>query len=352
MMNIRQDIMTPNERLEAFGKNLPIDRVVCVPMVASSSAHLIGRTIKEFQLDPEVLAYSLIEAYRRYKYDSVGICTNCSIMAEAMGAILQYPEDDVASCRDPILKNKEDISKIKIATPQDGNLWVFYKAAEICVKEIGNEITPSISVAGPFTTAATLRGVEDFAKDMYKDPEYCHKLLRMATESIKNHIRAIIKTDAGVGAIGDPIASGSLISAKTFEKFAFPYIKELVDFSHELGSSIGLHICGKSKKILQLMVDTGADLISIDDVDLAFAGEIVAGKAVLVGNISTTDEMLFGPVERIKESCIKALDLMKNYNGKYILATSCDIPLFAPWEHVEAMMDVARSYGAYCYKKR
>lgn len=61
--------------------------------------------------------------------------------------------------------------------------------------------------------------------------------------------------------------------------------------------------------------------------------------------------MLFGPVSRIKESCIKALDVMKNYNGKYILATSCDIPLFAPWEHVGAMMDVARSYGAYDYKR-
>lgn len=350
-MKIRQDIMTPKERLEAFGKKLPIDRVVCVPMVASSAAHLIGKTIKEFQLDPEVLAYSLIEAYKRYKYDSVGICTNCSIMAEAMGAKLEYPKDDVASCSEPILKNKEDISKIKIATPEDGNLWVFYKAAKICLKEIGHEITPGISVSGPFTTAATLRGVETFARDIYTDPEFCHKLLRMATESIKNHISAIIKTGAGVGAIGDPIASGSLISAKTFEKFAFPYIKELVDFAHDLGSSIGLHICGKSEKILKLMVDTGADLISIDDVDLEFAGKIVAGKATLIGNISTTDEMLFGPVERIKESCIKALDIMKDYNGKYILATSCDIPLVAPWEHVEAMMDVARSYGAYDYKR-
>lgn len=351
MMEIRQDIMTPKERLEAFGNNLPIDRVVCIPMVASSSAHLIGKTIKEFQLNPEVLAHSLIEAYKRYKYDSVGICTNSSIMAEAMGAKLQYPEDDVASCSDPILKNKEDIEKIKIATPKDGNLWVLYKAAEICLKEIGNEITPTISVSGPFTTAAILRGVENFAKDIYKDPEFCHKLLRMSTESLKNHIRAIIKTGAGVGTIADPIASGSLISAKAFESFAFPYIKELVDFAHDIGVSIGLHICGKSEKILKLMVDTGADLISIDDVDLKLASEIVAGKATLVGNISTTDEMLLGPVERIKESCIKALNTMKNYNGKYVLATSCDIPLNAPWEHVEAMMDVARSYGAYDYKR-
>ncbi len=348
-MEIRKDIMTPKERLEAFGKGLPTDRVVCIPMVASSAAHLIGRTIKEFQLEPEVMAYSLIEAYNRYKYDSVGICSHCSVLAEAMGARLEYPEDDVASCDEPVLKDKEDIRKIKIATPEDGKLWVFYRAAEICLKEIGNEITPGISISGPFTTASTLRGVEAFARDMYNDPGYCHELLRMATESAKNHIKAIAETGASVGAICDPVASGSLISPKSFEKFAFPYIKELVDFMHGLGSSAGLHICCKSKKILGAMVETGADLISIDDVELEFVRDTVAGRAVVVGNISTTDEMLFGPVERIKESCIRALDIMKGYEG-FVLATSCDLSPKTPWEYVDAMMDTARSYGAYDYR--
>lgn len=344
---IREDIMKPNERLEAFGKGLPIDRVVCIPMVASSAAHLIGRTIKEFQLDPEVLAYSLIEAYNRYKYDSVGVCSSCSVLAEAMGAKLEYPEDDVASCDEPILKDKADIKKIKIATPTDGNLWVLYRAAEICLTEIGNEIIPSISISGPFTTAATLRGVEAILKDTYTDPEFCHKLLRMATDSAKNHIKAIIKTGASIGAICDPVASGSLISPKTFEEFAFPYIKELVEFIHSLGSSAGLHICGKSSKILKLMVDTGTDLISIDDVDLEFVKKTINSNVVIVGNIDTTDEMLFGPVERIKESCIMAMDIMKDYEGGFVLATSCDLSPKTPWEHVNAMMEVARSYGTY-----
>lgn len=341
---IREDVMTSNERMEAFGKGLETDRIPCVPMVASSAAYLIGSTIKEFQLNPEIMAHSLIEGYRRYKYDSLGICSNCSVLAEAMGAKLYYPEDDVASCNEPILKSKEDIGKIKIATPEDGNLWVFYKAAEICLKEVGEEITPTISVSGPITTAATLRGVEAFSRDLYTDPAFCHELLKMAVESAKNHITKIIETGAGVGTIADPIASGSLISAKTFEKFAFPYIKELVDFAHSRGTSIGLHICGKGNKILKLMVETGANLISIDDVDMEYAKEVVGNKATLVGNISTTDEMLFGPEERIRESCMKLLKLMEDYSGKFVLATSCDLSPKTPWNHIQVMMDVARSY--------
>lgn len=350
-MEIREDILTPKQRSEAFGKKEPIDRIVCSPMVASNAAHLIGRTIKEYQLNPEVMASSQIAAYKRFKYDSVGLSTHCSVMAEAMGAVLTYPEDDVASCDEPIIKSKEDLCKIKVADKHDGNLWVFYKAWEIVNKEIGDEISASISLSGPLTTAATLRGVEAFARDMYLDPELCHTLLRMSTDSIKNHIKAIMACGAEIGGIADPIASGSLISPKMFKKFAFPYIKELIDFIHGFDRSAGLHICGKTSKILEQMVETGADVISIDDIDLAYVREVVAGRAVILGNISPTKEMLYGPVEKIYEVCKKAIDTMRGYEGGYILSTGCDTTPMAPFEHVQAMMDVARSYGLYEYIK-
>lgn len=351
-MNIREDILTPKQRSKAFSEGKPMDRILCVPMVAISAAYLVGKTIKEFQLNPEVMAASHIAAYKKFKYDSVGLSTNCSVLAEAMGAKLEYPEDDAASCDEPIVKCREDLSKIKIVDPEkDGNLWVFYKAAEIVNREIGDEVSVSVSVSGPFTTAATLRGVEAFARDLYADPELCHSLLRMATESIKNHIRAIVAHGAEIGGIADPIASGSLISPKMFEKFAFPYIKELVDFIHGLNRSAGLHICGKASKILELMVQTGADIISIDKVDLEFARDTVAGRAVILGNIDTTEEMLYGPVEKIYESCKRAVDIMQDCRGKFILSTGCDLSPKTPFEYAQAMMDFARSYGLYEYNE-
>lgn len=351
-MNIRKDILTPRERAQALSEGKTPDRILCLPMVAISAAYLIGKTIKEYQLDPEVMAQSQIAAYKRFKYDSVGLSTNCSVLAEAMGAKLNYPHDDAASCDDPIVCCWEDLNKLKNIDPEtDGNLWVFYKAFEIVNKEIGHEVPISISVSGPVTTAATLRGTEAFARDMYADPKMCHELLRRSTDNIKRHIEAIVAHGAAIGAIADPIASGSLISAKMFKEFALPYIKELVDFIHGFKSSAALHICGKTEKILDLMVETGANTISIDKVDLKIAKEIINGRATLVGNVDTTDEMLFGPTSKIQEVCKNYIDLMKDYNGLYILATGCDVSPKTPFEFVDAMMDVARSYGLYEYEK-
>jgi uroporphyrinogen decarboxylase len=264
-MDIREDILTPRERAKAFSEGKPMDRIVCLPMVAISVAYLIGKTIKEFQLDPEVMAQSHIAAYKRFKYDSVGLSTNCSVLAEAMGARLDYPADDAANCIEPLVKSREDLNKVKDIDPEkDGKLWVFYKAFKIVNEEIGHEVPISISVSGPVTTAATLRGTEAFARDMYADPELCHELLRKSTDNIKRHIKTIVAHGADIGAIADPIASASVISPKMFKQFAFPYIKELVDYIHSFNRGAALHICGKSEKILELMVETGADTISVD----------------------------------------------------------------------------------------
>ena len=343
-MQIREDILTSKERVLNFLTGKPIDRALCMPIVTTNSAHLIGKTIKEFQLDGEVMAKSYIAAFERYKYDLTYVFTNCSFVAEAMGAELVYLEDEPANSEEPIIKSREDLSKIKVAEKSDGQFPVFYEALDILNKEIGDQVFLSVCFSGPVSTAATLRGVEAFARDSYADPELCHTLLRMATDSCKTFIREVVARGA-MPIILEPIASGSLFSPKMFQKFAFPYIKELVDLAHELNALIPLHICGKTHKIVDQMTDTGADVISLDICDLSIAKEKVAGRAVILGNVSPANELLFGPVESIHQVCKESLDLMKDYKPGYILATGCETPTKIPFEHIQAMMDVVRSYG-------
>lgn len=345
---MRADILTPKQRLGAFLTGQPLDRILCMPIVTTNTAHLIGRTVKEFQLDGEVMARSHIAAFNRYKYDLVYLFTNCSYVAEAMGAPLQYLEDEPANCDVPFVKSVEDLGKIHVAEAQDGQFPVYYEALDILNKEIADEVFLSVCFSGPVSTAATLRGTEDFARETYANPELCHKLLRLSTDSCKNFIREVVAKGA-IPIILEPIASGSLFSPKMFKQFAFPYIKELVDFAHELGSAIPLHICGKTHKIVDLMTDTGADIISIDRCDLNIAKEKVAGRAVILGNINPAEELLFGPEERIHEVCKEAIETMKDYKPGFVLATGCETSNKVPFEYIQAMVDAARIYGVYEY---
>lgn len=349
-MELREDIMTPKQRLGAFLTGKPLDRLLCMPIVTANTAHLIGKTVKEFQEDGEVMARSHIAAFNKFNYDLIYLFTNCSYVAEAMGAPLKYTEDEPANCDEPIIKSEADLPKIHTAGAQDGKFPVYYDALDILNKEVADKVFLSVCFSGPVSTAATLRGTEDFARDTYANPELCHKLLRMSTDSCKNFIREIVAHGA-IPIILEPIASGSIFSPRMFKQFALPYITELVELAHELGSAIPLHICGKTNKIVGLMTDSKADIISIDKCDLDIAKEKVGGRAVILGNVNPADELLFGPVERIDKVCKETIEIMKDYKPGFVLATGCETSNKVPFEHIQAMMDAARTYGLYDYEQ-
>lgn len=348
-MEIKKDILTSKERVMAFLQGKPIDRIPCMPIVTSNASHLIGRTINEFQVDPKVMAGSYIAAYERYKYDLSYLFTNTSYVAEAMGQELVYYEDEPACTHNPVIQSREDLNKIKVADKNDGKFPIFFEALDILNEKVGDEVISAVCFSGPLSTAATLRGTQDFIKEMYNNPELCMDLLKMTTESCKNFMKECIEHNA-LPIILEPISSGSILSPKLYKKFSSPFTKELVDLAHEMNSLIALHICGKTHKIIDLMADTKADILSIDICDLSVAREKVAGKAAILGNITPADELLFGTREDIMGACKRVLEEMEGYVGGFVLSSGCEIPKKVPFENIDAMMDAARSYGAYDFK--
>ena len=94
------------------------------------------------------------------------------------------------------------------------------------------------------------------------------------------------------------------------------------------------------------MVETGAAAISIDEpTDLAKAVEVARGKAVVIGNVSTSLFYLGSKddMERAVKDCI---DIAAPNSG-FILASGCEVPGIAPPEKIQWFMEAAREFGRY-----
>lgn len=64
----------------------------------------------------------------------------------------------------------------------------------------------------------------------------------------------------------------------------FPHTRQIVDALHQAGASVGGHICGNTNNIIEAMVDTGVDLLSLDNlVDLEKGKQKVAPVSVWWG---------------------------------------------------------------------
>jgi uroporphyrinogen decarboxylase len=339
--------MTPKERMTAFAAGGEIDRIPCIPLIGEHACRLIGVTVSRYNHSAELMAEAQIAAFRKYRPDSVGIGPGLFGITEAMGTRLKFPEDGMPYVSEPVLKDYADFDRLSpVDSHRDGRLPLYLKALKLINEQIGDQVVVGSSVGGPFTAAASLRGTENFLRDLRKNPEMAHRLLQLVTVSALRYIDAV--SDLGLKpSISEPTASGTLISARQFREFAKPYLKMYVDrIIERCGSGPMLHICGNTSRIWSDMADTGATILSLDnEIDLAEAKEAVGDRVCLAGNVRPVETLMKGTRDQVlteaKECLRKAHDNPKGY----ILSSGCALPLDTPPENVMALMEAARIYG-------
>lgn len=346
---MQYDEMTPKERASAINSGKPVDRIQCCPLMGEVGAKFINVKISKLCFDYKLMVDTEINSYKTFGFDGAGIGPNLFGIAEAMGTTLAYPDNDMPYIDIPFLKNYDDIKKLIPVNPhKDGRLPLFLEASKIINEKIGTEVGISSSLGGPFTTAASLRGTDVFLRDIIKNPDWVHKLLEISTESIFNYIDAV--SDIGIKpSFGEPVASLTVISPKQFRTFVKPYLKKCVDkIIERWGSGPSIHICGNTKGIWEDIADTGAQVISVDNVvDMEEVKNSVGNRSIIMGNVKPIDTVCFGGKEEIfneVKECIK-----KSYNSPkgFILSTGCKIPMQTSKENVELFMQAARTYGKY-----
>jgi len=310
------------------------ERPVVFPMVvANHAARLEGFSISEAVTQPDVLARVLYSAYRFYGYDLVMVFTDTMVEAEAMGAQVLIPEDE-----DPFMLEPPRVSKLEPANPAaDGRMPVILEATRRLKALLDDEAPILTSLKGPFSLAAFLRGIDGFLEDLLTDPRRAREFLQLATENQVAYAEAIARA-GGIPFVGDPVASGSLVSPEMFREFAQPYLARLVRSIREQGSPAGLHICGETKNILRDMASTGAAILSVDEMDLGLARSEVGDSEVLMGNVST-GLLLAGKPGQVTAA---AKECLARGGQRLILSSSCDVPVDAPKENVQALVAAAR----------
>lgn len=349
--NAFKNEMTPKERVTALWEGRPYDRVPCNPMLGAHAARVTGVKISEYHLSAKKMAEAQIAAYKTYGHDEIGVMAILGIVHSVGGKVV-YLDEGSPYITGQLIKDAADLERLTPpVTITDEHLKVYFSATEILLEKLGKEVPVTISIRAPFSTAATLRGVDAFLRDLYYQPEFAHQILRFALASMIPVIKAATQLGAII-AISDPIASGSLVSPKHYKEYAFPYAQELIAaIKQSGGKSPTLHICGNTKKIWSLMADTGAGALSIEDkIDLAEAKRIVGERVIIAGNIRPTEAMYQGKPEDVVADVKKGLSQAYDNPKGYIVQMGCALPIDTPPANIHALMGAVRKYGQYPFE--
>jgi uroporphyrinogen decarboxylase len=336
--------MTGIERVKAAFKGKRPDRVACYPIVSGLAAKVVGRTLKDYYLDSRVLASSQLALYQEIRQDVVVLMWDLFFEVEAMGARVEFPEDDMPRLRSYLLG--EDKGRLVALAPPDpaksGRLPGYFEACRRVAGEVKESAVGAV-LSGPWTLAVNLRGAENLIYDTSEDPQFVHELMRLTTETAK-------QTGATAGAAGAGLsfseapASLSLISPKIFREFVLPYDRELVSYLRERRIGVTLHVCGFIDPVIDDVLATGCAAVSMDKPSsLTKMLAAAKGRAVTIGNVSTA-VFVEGTREGVEEEIKRCLETARGCEG-FILSTGCEISVRGDLDKVRWFCERAASLG-------
>lgn len=162
---------------------------------------------------------------------------------------------------------------------------------------------------GPWQSFCNLVGTQEAIMFAYDEPEWVHYVEdTLTTKQVK--VIEMMKDEVPFDLIelGGGAGSNTVISPKMHEEFCLPYDKRQVDALHECGYKIVYHLCGGLMKMLDLVVEQGADGLETmtppgmgGDCDLALANEQVGDKLFFVGGFDQNRGFEHGSPEVVRQ---------------------------------------------------
>jgi uroporphyrinogen decarboxylase len=305
-----------------------------VSAFAGAPAILLTRsTMKDALNDPKLLYEAMTYTVREMGLDTLCLFADMSLEAKACGCQIQFDDINVPMVTTHPVKTMDDLATLRVPDPyRDGRMPVFLETMRLMKKNYN--ILKIGEVSGPFTLATTLAGT-DMYLDIRRNPQKAKAILDYCEKVIIRYGQALIEAGADNILVAEP--AGSQLSTPAYEDFSLAYTRRIIG---SLSRPCILHVCGKAEHLIEKMCQSGAEAISVDDVDIASLIKQVPDNIVVIGNISPL-EFAQGSTEKIENKTISLLEAVKN-RKEFFLAPGCDLAPQTPLENILAFVKAAK----------
>ncbi len=331
----------------------PTDCVAVAPYMYDVAAEYAGIACRDFYTCGMTMAETQLRLQAELKQDVIAIGADNYYIAEGFGCQTTHHADALPTLSQPALAALGDVFQLKVPDPRsDGRMPVMLQAIAEVKRTLGDDVAIRSPGTGPFALASYLIGSEQWLFEIAmieanmpdgNEPAVRHAL-RLATDALIRFGKSCMEAGADILHCGDSLASCNVISPATYERFVFPYQQEVFTaWKHFGAQACLLHICGNSTPVLAKYAQTGADVIEVDsDVNLSDARKLIAGRAAVMGNMHTVNELWRASPETVRRAAQHCI--ANGGHRGFVLGSGCIVPRHTPLENLKEMVHVARSH--------
>lgn len=264
--------------------------------------------------NPELAAEVSIQPLDLVDVDAVIMFSDILTPLMGIGTELDFIPGPVIN--NPV-RNDSDIDNLKPFRPEESTAYVG-DILRIIRKQIEGR-APLIGFAGaPFTLACYL--VEGgnsklFSKTIqlfYDHPESAHKLMEKLTALTIDYLNYQIENGAQMVQLFDTWAG--ILNPDHYKEFAFPYVSKIFSSLNQQQVVPRVYYINGSSHLLDIMAETGADVIGLDwRTDIEQVKQLIGSRVSLQGNLDPN--ILFCSPSVIKQKTISILEKFGSDSG-------------------------------------
>ncbi len=317
-------------------------KTVAIPIMTHPGIELIGKTVKDAVTDGQVHYEAIKILNDKYPSAAATVIMDLTVEAEAFGAEIVFPENEVPAVTGRLLADDAAIDALQIPDLNKGRVQEYLKANKLSAENI-NDRPVLGGCIGPYSLAGRLFDMSEMMMLPYINPDAAKKLLEKCNKFIMEYCRALKATGVNGVVIAEPAAG--LMSNEDCEQYSSVYVKQIVDELQDDSFAIILHNCGNTGHCTPAMVYTGSMGYHFGNkIDMKEAAKEVPADALAMGNLDPVSVFKMSSAKKVRQETLDLLEKMKDFPN-FVLSSGCDTPPESPLANVDAFYEALNEYN-------
>jgi uroporphyrinogen decarboxylase len=314
-----------------------------MPVLSFPSISLLGVSVVDLISNSDLQAKGMKMIADKCDTAAAVSMMDLSIEAEAFGAEIRVPEDEVPTVIGKLINTVEDAEKLAVPTVGQGRTGLYIEAIGKAAKLI-NDRPVFAGVIGPFSLAGRLMDMTEIMVNCYEEPEFVHTVLEKTTEFIIEYIKAYKAVGANGVVVAEPAAG--LLSPDHIAEFSSPYVKKIVEAVSDENFALVYHNCGNTIPLVDSILTIGADALHFGNaINLSEILKLIPSDIPVMGNVDPARQFRNGTPETVREETLRILTECKEHKN-HIISSGCDIPPLASWDNIDAFFAAVKEFYA------
>ena len=315
---------------------------IAIPILTHPGIDMIGCSVREAVSDGKK-HFLAIESLAK-AYPAAACCTimDLTLEAEAFGAHILFPEDDIPTVEGRLLEGTESIDSLVKPSAQAARLPQMIKACSLAAQNIKDRPVFG-GVIGPYSLAGRLYDMTELMIGCMCGPDAMEILLQKCTDFLISYCKELKATGINGLMIAEPAAG--LISADDCMRFSTKYIQQIVKAVQDDGFIFILHNCGTSGHCADAMVATGAMGLHFGNrADMEEMLKVSPKDVLVMGNIDPVSLFLQASPEQMYQETMALLESTALYPN-FVLSSGCDVPPHIPQDNITAFYKALNDFN-------